>query len=61
MTDVCFEAEDPFAFVRRRVSTYVARQGTEKALLYNLFVDSMPTEDIPPLSVEQVWGLGFRG
>jgi hypothetical protein len=51
--DVCFDAEDPFQFVRRRVSTYALRSETEKALLYHLYVDSMPTEDVPPLTVSR--------
>eukprot|EP00959_Pyramimonas_sp_CCMP1952_P123227 2576280-Pyramimonas_sp.AAC.1 len=52
--DVYFLAEDPFNFVERRVHAHTLRQDTESTLLYNLFVDSMPTEDIPPLTVEQV-------
>jgi dynein heavy chain len=30
------------------------RGETEKTLLYHLYVDSMPTDDVPPLTVEQV-------
>ncbi|KAK3247674.1 hypothetical protein CYMTET_42830 [Cymbomonas tetramitiformis] len=52
--DIYFMAEDPFNYVKRRVKAHELREHTAKQLLYNLYVDSMPTEDIPPLTVEQI-------
>ena len=52
--DLCFDSEDPVAFVSRRHAAYVARAACVKMLRYQLFVDSMPTEEIPPLTVEQI-------
>ena len=49
-----FLAEDPFRFAKRVAEAYGLRRRTESSLRYNLFVDSMPTEEIPPLTVEQI-------
>ncbi|KAF5829735.1 dynein heavy chain, N-terminal region 2-domain-containing protein [Dunaliella salina] len=52
--DLCFSAEDPFVFARRHVDAHANRGRAESLLRYNLYIDCMPTEDIPPLSTEQV-------
>lgn len=52
--DICFTSEDPALFAKRRGAAEALRIKAENMLRYNLFVDSMPTEDIPPLTVEQI-------
>ncbi|KXZ54227.1 hypothetical protein GPECTOR_5g319 [Gonium pectorale] len=51
---VCFSAEDPAQFARRHADAHRSRARAESLLRYNLCVDSMPTDDIPPLTNEQV-------
>lgn len=51
---VCFKAEDPFVFAKRVGHAHSSRDRAQAALRYNLAVDCMPTEDIPPLSSEQI-------
>ena len=51
---VCFFITWGRTSLHLQVSTYTLRGETEKTLLYHLYVDSMPTEDVPPLTVEQV-------
>lgn len=55
--NVCFTAEDPVIFARRHIDAHASRARAESLLRYNLFLDSMPTEDIQPLSTEQVKGV----
>ena len=52
--DLCFDSEDHEAFAARRHAAYAARAEVVKQLHYHLYVDSMPTEDVPPLTVEQI-------
>ena len=49
-----FALEDPFILAKRIDAAYANRAETDSLLLYNLYIDSMPTEDIPPLTVEQI-------
>eukprot|EP00163_Fabomonas_tropica_P031148 TRINITY_DN730_c1_g1_i6.p1 TRINITY_DN730_c1_g1~~TRINITY_DN730_c1_g1_i6.p1 ORF type:complete len:4200 (+),score=1431.71 TRINITY_DN730_c1_g1_i6:1002-12602(+) len=49
-----FLAEDPFRFARRVASAHAGRQEAEALLRYNLYVDSMPTDEIPPLDSTQI-------
>lgn len=51
-----FLAEDPFVFARRYAEAVKASLRAEALMRYSLFVDSMPMEDIPPLTNEQVCG-----
>ncbi|GLI62391.1 hypothetical protein VaNZ11_005010 [Volvox africanus] len=51
---VCFSAEDPALFARRHADAHRSRARAESLLRYNLYIDSMPTDDIPPLTNEQV-------
>ncbi|EFJ44217.1 dynein heavy chain 2, partial [Volvox carteri f. nagariensis] len=51
---VCFSAEDPAVFARRYAEAHRSRARAESLLRYNLYIDSMPTDDIPPLTNEQV-------
>ena len=41
----------------RYAEAHASRARAESLLRYSLYVDSMPTEDIPPLTTEQVCGL----
>lgn len=52
--NLCFSAEDPFVFAKRHAEAHASRSRAESLLRYNLYIDSMPMEDIPPLSTEQV-------
>lgn len=54
LLQVCFGAEDPAVFARRHAEAHRSRARAESLLRYNLYIDSMPTEDIPPLTNEQV-------
>lgn len=49
-----FLAEDPFIFAKRYAEAVKASMHAEALMRYSLFVDSMPMEDIPPLTNEQV-------
>jgi dynein heavy chain len=51
---VHFEAEDPFVYATRVAEAVEQRREVESFLRFNFFIDSMPTEDIPPLMQEQV-------
>eukprot|EP00798_Chlamydomonas_sp_ICE-L_P016863 gene16863-23131_t len=49
-----FAAEDPFRFASRYAEAHTSRARAEALLRYSLYVDSMPTEDMPTLSTEQI-------
>ena len=49
-----FAAEDPFVFAKRFADAHATRARAEALLRYSLYVDSMPMEDLPPLTTEQV-------
>eukprot|EP00960_Hanusia_phi_P037726 753088-Hanusia_phi.AAC.3 len=51
---VMFLAEDPFMFARRVARALKIRDSNIKELMYNFFVDNMPTEGVPNLSLEQL-------
>jgi dynein heavy chain len=51
---VHFQAEDPFLFAKRVAEAHQLRKRAESMLRYNLYVDSMPTDDIPGLTPEQI-------
>jgi dynein heavy chain len=51
---ICFTAESPFEFAKRVGGALQRRHEAEASLRYNLFVDCMPTEDIPPLDQGQL-------
>lgn len=51
---VHFLAEDPFLYSKRLARAVRERRQAEMFLRYNFYIDSMPTEDIPPLMAEQV-------
>ncbi|GAX80571.1 hypothetical protein CEUSTIGMA_g8008.t1 [Chlamydomonas eustigma] len=48
-----FAAEDPFIFAKRYADAVSARARAESLLRYSLFIDSMPIDDLPPISTEQ--------
>lgn len=50
---VCFKAEDPFNFARRVAGAHTRRHEAEMALLYNLYVDSMPIDTLPEVDSQQ--------
>ena len=52
--DLCFRAEDPFIFTRRVVAAYAAREAAEAALRCHLYIECMPTEELPPIEKERV-------
>ena len=52
--EVCFAAENPFDFARRVADAFARRREAEEVLQYNLYVDAMPTEDVPPLDQGQL-------
>eukprot|EP00736_Rhodelphis_marinus_P006943 Rmarinus@m.24609 len=49
-----FLAEDPFVFAQRVAAAHAGRRKAEALLRYNLYVDSMPTDEISGLGQEQV-------
>ncbi|KAK9803422.1 hypothetical protein WJX72_010826 [[Myrmecia] bisecta] len=49
-----FKAEDPFVFAKRVAAAHRSKAHAEALLRYHLCVDSMPTDDIPPLTMEQI-------
>ncbi|KAH8941010.1 hypothetical protein BDL97_14G015200 [Sphagnum fallax] len=51
---VHFNAEDPFRFVERVTAADKARTEAELKLRYHLYVESMPVDDIPVLTPDQV-------
>ncbi|XP_066555780.1 dynein axonemal heavy chain 1 [Amia ocellicauda] len=63
---LAFCAEDPRCFARRVRSAQQARAATEALLLYQLSVDCMPVEGVPPLSADSLgklthWALSTPG
>ena len=51
---ICFASEDPFVFVKRIKSAIAARHYAESMLRYNVYIDHMPVDEIPPLSQQSV-------
>ena len=49
-----FAAEDPFVFAKRYADASAGRARAESMLRYSLYIDSMPIEDLPPVSTDQV-------
>lgn len=49
-----FSAEDPFMFAKRFAEAHASRARAESLLRYSLYVDSMPVEDLLPLTSEQI-------
>ena len=52
--NLCFAGENPFDFARRVADAFGRRHEAEEVLRYNLFIDCMPTEDVPPLDQGQL-------
>eukprot|EP00954_Amorphochlora_amoebiformis_P027051 1382995-Amorphochlora_amoeboformis.AAC.1 len=51
--NLCFQAEDPFQYVKGVVEAHEARRQFECAIKYSLYVDSMPADNINSLDPEQ--------
>eukprot|EP00466_Bigelowiella_natans_P015986 jgi/Bigna1/46472/estExt_Genewise1.C_40322 len=51
---LCFDAENPFNFVKCVAYAHEARRCFESQIKYSLYVDSMPTDNIAPLEKDQV-------
>ena len=51
---ICFQAEDPFLYAERVADAHKRRADAESALLYKLYCDCMPSDDLKPLDSEQV-------
>ena len=49
-----FRAEDPFIFRDRIVAAHAARDAAESAVRHSLFVECMPTEELPPMEKERI-------
>lgn len=49
-----FKAENPEVFAQRVVKAHHARKEAESLLRYNLYVDSMPSDEITPIAEERV-------
>ena len=52
--NLCFSADDPFVFAKRVAAAHAAREHAVDRMRFNLFVDAMPTEELPPLEKERV-------
>lgn len=51
---LCFAAEDPVQYAKRFASACAAAAAAEEQLAYELCIDSMPIDDVPQLTTEQV-------
>jgi dynein heavy chain len=51
---LCFAAEDPCIYAKRFAAAHASFAGAEVQLAYELCIDSMPVDDVPQLSTEQV-------
>eukprot|EP00762_Andalucia_godoyi_P002130 ANDGO_02526.mRNA.1 Dynein-1-beta heavy chain len=49
-----FKTEDPARFADRVAFAHHARAQAEAVLRYNLYIDNMPTDDIPPMPERQI-------
>ena len=49
-----FDSEDPSIMAQRIAEAHQLRQKYESYIRYCLFVDNMPTDDIPPIGNEQI-------
>lgn len=61
MPRVCllFLAEDPLVFAQRVVSADNLRKKTQALLLYNLYVDCIPTDGLNSISEESLQRMKF--
>jgi dynein heavy chain len=51
---LCFVAEDPCIYAKRFAAAHASLAAAEVQLAYELCIDSMPVDDVPQLSTEQV-------
>jgi dynein heavy chain len=51
---LCFAAEDPGMYAKRFAAAHASLAAAEVQLAYELCIDSMPVDDVPQLSTEQV-------
>ncbi|WIA11828.1 hypothetical protein OEZ85_011917 [Tetradesmus obliquus] len=51
---LCFAAEDPCVYAKRFAAAHASLAAAEVQLAYELCIDSMPVDDVPQLSTEQV-------
>lgn len=51
---LCFTAEDPSVYARRFAAAQAGLAAADALLAFELCVDSMPVEDVPQLTTEQV-------
>jgi len=52
--EVLFDAEDAEIFAARLAAAHVLRRKYEAYIRYALYIDNMPTEDVTPISTEQI-------
>jgi dynein heavy chain len=51
---LCFAAEDPCIYAKRFAAAHASLAAAEVQLAFELCIDSMPVDDVPQLSTEQV-------
>lgn len=51
--NLCLSADDPFVFAKRVAAAHAARSAAQDRMCFNLFVDAMPAEELPPLEKER--------
>ena len=51
---LCFASEDPITFAKRRAQAAKLRADTKRHMRYSIMIESMPTDDVPQLTAEQM-------
>lgn len=51
---VCFDAEDPFQYCKRLAAAIERKKMVKSTMALNLYIDSMPVDNLKPLDSEQV-------
>ena len=51
---ICFDGEDPFVYALRVAACLQSQRRSEMRMLYNLYVDCMPTDEMASLDGEQI-------
>ena len=51
---LCFDGEDPFVYALRVAACLKSQRQSEMRMLYNLYVDCMPTDEMASLDGEQI-------
>jgi dynein heavy chain len=51
--DLCFSSENPFSFADRVARAHIARRTAIECMRHNLYVDCMPTQELPQVDTER--------